>query len=70
MTESARIANVPLTKLFSETVEPFNFILVTLDTVPMDGECLHNPVSVNRVTLVLAKPEVMTGPTEMAVYQI
>lgn len=52
MNESARVANAPRTKLLSKTVVPFKVIPETPDTITVDGNCIHNPVSIDLVTLV------------------
>lgn len=48
MTESACMANAPLTELKSWTLCPFEIISTTPDAVTLDENGIHNTVSVHR----------------------
>lgn len=60
------MANAPLTKLLQKILTVFKIFSATLDTVTMDGNGIHNTVSIDRVMLPPYSTQEMTEPTETA----
>lgn len=69
MTESARMAKAPLTKILPETLGTFRVIPAKSDTITEDEDGIQNTVSIDMVRLLPTMCEAMMGETETVIHK-
>lgn len=68
MAASLHVMNTPITKSLPKNIRTFGSIQVATNTVTVNDNGIHNWISVNRVTLDLATPDILTEMTKIATH--